>query len=130
MSGGDKEPRWIEITDDSSSSGMEIDPGEKYHDLGAKNPQAPVPRGPGDVIIHRAVLSDLTGVSAIMDWISDGDLVIIEMAELLKRETELHIAVTQIKNFVERDLSGSLLRLGNTRLLLLPSQFESTEDLK
>ncbi|MFL2963816.1 MAG: hypothetical protein ACJZ46_06240 [Candidatus Thalassarchaeaceae archaeon] len=128
MGRGDEEPRWIEMSEISNSSEGEIIPGENYHDLGAKYPDAPIPRENDDVIIRRSVLEDLTGVSTIMNWISDGDLVIIEMSELMKRETELHIAVSKIKDFVELDLSGTVLQLGKTRLLILPPEFETTEE--
>ena len=128
MGRGDEEPRWIEMSEISNSSEGEITPGENYHDLGAKYPDAPIPRENDDVIIRRSVLEDLTGVSTIMNWISDGDLVIIEMSELMKRETELHIAVSKIKDFVELDLSGTVLQLGKTRLLILPPEFETTEE--
>jgi len=128
MGRGDEEPRWIEMSEISNPSEGEITPGENYHDLGAKYPDAPIPRENDDVIIRRSVLEDLTGVSTIMNWISDGDLVIIEMSELMKRETELHIAVSKIKDFVELDLSGTVLQLGKTRLLILPPEFETTEE--
>jgi hypothetical protein len=49
------------------------------------------------------------------------------MAELIKRETELNIAVKRISNFVESDLSGTVLLLGKSRLLLLPSKFDGNE---
>ena len=102
-----------------------IEAGEDYHDLGMKYPDAPVPRGVGDVIVHRAILDDFTGVSSLMDWISDGDLVIVEMTNLLKKDMKLHLAVDRIQDFVERDLSGQVIRLGQSRLLLLPPAFES-----
>ena len=42
-----------------------------------------MPRYPGWMetsSFHRAVLEDVTGISQIMDWVSDGDIVIIEMS--------------------------------------------------
>ena len=62
----------------------------------------------------------------VMDWVSDGDLVIVEMSRLLGRELELQTAVERIRSFVEEDLSGEVVRLGDSRLLLLPMNFEST----
>jgi SepF-like predicted cell division protein (DUF552 family) len=128
MGRGEEEPRWIEMSEISNSNEGGITPGEKYHDLGAKYPDAPIPRERDDVIIRRSVLKDLTGVSTILNWISDGDLVIIEMSELMKRETELHAAINKIKDFVELDIHGSVLQLGKTRLLILPPTFETTEE--
>ena len=128
MGRGEEEPRWIEMSDISNSNEGEIAPGENYHDLGTKYPNAPIPRENNDVIIRRCVLKDLTGVSTILNWISDGDLVIIEMSKLMKRETELHAAIKKIRDFVELDLCGSVLQLGKTRLLILPPVFETTEE--
>jgi SepF-like predicted cell division protein (DUF552 family) len=128
MRGKEEEPRWIEMSEASGLSKKEISPGENYHDLALKYPDAPIPRENDDVIIRRGILKDLTGVSTILNWISDGDLVIIEMSELMKRETELHAAVKQIKDFVELDLYGNILQLGKTRLLILPPLFETKEE--
>jgi SepF-like predicted cell division protein (DUF552 family) len=125
MSANDGGPKWVDMPSASkvSTSGMEA--GEDYHDLGMKYPDAPVPRGIGDVIVHRAILDDITGVGSLMDWISEGDLVIVEMTDLLEKDMELHLAVDKIQDFVERDLSGQVIRLGQSRLLLLPPMFES-----
>jgi SepF-like predicted cell division protein (DUF552 family) len=110
------------ISDQSNGS---IEPGEPYHDLGMKFPHAPVPRTHGDVIVHRALLEDVTGLAQLMDWISDGDIVIVEMTGLMSRDLELQLAVGKIQEFVEDDLRGHLVRLGNARLLLLPPTFDS-----
>jgi SepF-like predicted cell division protein (DUF552 family) len=128
MSKGEGGPRWIEMSEISNSNEGEIAPGENYHDLATKYPNAPIPREKDDVIIRRCVLKDLTGVPTILNWISDGDLVIIEMSKLMKRETELHAAIKKIRDFVELDLCGSVLQLGKTRLLILPPIFETTEE--
>jgi len=90
-----------------------------------KFPHAPVPRTQGDVIVHRSLLEDVTGIAQLMDWISDGDIVIVEMTGLMSRDMELQLAVGKIQEFVEGDMRGQLVRLGNTRLLLLPPSFES-----
>ena len=60
MGRGEEEPRWIEMSEISNSNEGGITPGEKYHDLGAKYPDAPIPRERDDVIIRRSVLKDLT----------------------------------------------------------------------
>ena len=123
---GSDEPRWIEMPSVPNDSGMVMEPGQDYHDLADRYPDAPVPRGVSDAVVHRAVLDDITGVSMVMDWVSDGDLVIIEMSRMLSRELELQTAIEKLRGFVEDDLCGEVVRLGDTRLLLLPSEFEST----
>ena len=122
-----REPRWIEMPSVNDAPGYDLEPGQKYHDLGERYPDAPVPRGIRDAIVHRAVLDDITGVSRVMDWVSDGDLVIVEMSNLLTRELELQTAVERIRDFVEDDISGEVVRLGDSRLLLLPNDFESVK---
>jgi len=121
----DNGPKWVEMPSISDQSNGSIEPGEPYHDLGMKFPHAPVPRTHGDVIVHRALLEDVTGLAQLMDWISDGDIVIVEMTGLMSRDLELQLAVGKIQEFVEDDLRGQLVRLGNARLLLLPPTFDS-----
>lgn len=121
----DKGPKWVEMPSISDQSSASIGPGEPYHDLGMKFPHAPVPRTQGDVIVHRALLEDVTGIAQLMDWISDGDIVIVEMTDLMSRDMELQLAVGRIQEFVEGDMRGQLVRLGNARLLLLPPTFDS-----
>jgi len=123
---GSSEPRWIEMPSVPNDSVAIMEPGQDYHDLADRYPAAPVPRGTSDAVIHRAMLDDITGVPMVMDWVSDGDLVIVEMSRMLGRELELQTAVERLRGFIEDDLCGEVVRLGDTRLLLLPSEFEST----
>lgn len=119
------EPRWIEMPSLPNVRGAKsIDVGQDYHDLGELYVDAPVVRGEGDVIVRRAVLDDLTGIPQILDWISDGDIVILEMSRLIAVETELRIAVDRMQTFIENDLMGELVRIGQNRLLLLPASFD------
>ena len=68
------EPRWIEMPSlPVQASTATIEAGQDYHDLGELYADAPVARGVGDVIVHRAVLDDITGIPEILDWLSDGD---------------------------------------------------------
>ena len=122
--GGRKEPKWIEVR--GSEPNMDsMAPGQDYHDLGTSYPDAPVPRIVGDVVIRRCDLDDLTGISELMNWISDGDMVIVKMGEIIKNDLELSVAVSRIQKFVEDDIAGEVVRLGDRRLLLLPSNFTS-----
>ena len=121
----DDGPRWVEMPSISDQSVGRIEAGESYHDLGLKFPDAPVPRMKSDVIVHRAILEDVTGIPELLNWISDGDVVIVEMTGIMSRDMELRLAVGKMQDFIERDLNGQLVRLGNTRLLLLPPTFDS-----
>jgi len=120
-----REPKWVDMPSISDNAIGGLEAGESYHDLGMKFPDAPVPRNNADVIVHRAVLEDVTGISHLMDWIADGDIVIVEMTGLMSRDMELRLAVGKIQDFVEGDMNGQLVRLGNSRLLLIPPTFES-----
>ena len=118
-------PKWVEMPSVSSEAIGKLEPGENYHDLGLKYPDAPVPRDNKDIIVHRAQLNDISGVSQLMDWVSEGDIVIVEMAEIMDRDMELKLSVGRIQDFIAADLRGKLVRLGNSRLLLLPPTFSS-----
>ena len=77
-------------------------------------------------IVHRASLEDITGIPTIMNWVADGDIVIVEMSSIISREIELQTAVTKLQKFIEDDIKGSVLSLGHNRLLLLPSEYGSS----
>jgi SepF-like predicted cell division protein (DUF552 family) len=122
----DTGPKWVDMPSVSGNSSGTIDVGEDYHDLGSKYPDAPIPRSIGDVIVHRALLEDISGIVDLMNWVSDGDIVIVEMTGLLSRDMELQLAVSKMQEFVEGDICGQVVRLGNSRLLLLPPSFDSS----
>ena len=121
----DEGPKWVEMPSVSNEVFGKLEPGENYHDLGLKYPDAPVPRDNRDIIVHRAQLNDISGVSQLMDWVSEGDIAIVEMTEMMDRDMELKLSVGRIQDFIETDLRGQLVRLGNSRLLLLPPTFSS-----
>jgi len=121
----DEGPKWVEMPSVSNEAFGKLEPGENYHDLGLKYPDAPVPRDNRDIIVHRAQLNDISGVSQLMDWVSEGDIAIVEMTEMMDRDMELKLSVGRIQDFIETDLRGQLVRLGNSRLLLLPPTFSS-----
>jgi len=125
MTSSDNGPKWVDMPSVARPNSRGVEVGENYHDLGMKYPDAPIPRARGDVIVHRATLVDVTGISKLMNWVSEGDVVIVEMTDLLEREMELQMAVNRIRDFIERDLCGQVVRLGQSRLLLLPPTFES-----
>ena len=117
-------PKWIEVSNYDTHR-ESLGPGQDYHDLGSSYPDAPVPRIVGDTVIRRAELQDLTGISEIMNWVSDGDIVIVKMGRIINNDLELNVAVNKIQRFVDDDISGEVLRLGEKRLLLLPSSFSN-----
>ncbi len=119
------EPKWIEMPSLPNRGFNSIDAEQDYHDLGERYPQAPVPLRLEDTLVHRASLEDITGISIIMNWIADGDVVILEMSSMIKREVELQTAVSKLQKFIENEMKGTVFGLGHNRLLLLPSSFGS-----
>ena len=92
----------------------------RYHDMEKLYPDAPVPKVAGGLVIHRAVLHDLTGLPQLMDWVADGEAAIVRMEKMMNREVELQTAIERLNLFVESDLGGQIIRLTERRLMLLP----------
>jgi len=91
-----------------------------YHDLGKLYPNAPVALVPDGLVLHRAVLHDLTGITVLLDWLADGDAAIVEMEKLMSRDVELNTAIDELNQFIAADLGGQIVQLTDTRLMLLP----------
>ena len=124
------EPRWLKVPSIEPGPLPSPDPGQVYHDLGSLYPDAPVPRHPQEVVIRRAVLHDVSGLEMLLDWAADGQIVIIELRRIIDRDFELTTAIEQLSNFVEGDLGGPLVQLGEERILLLPPGFRGISGLE
>jgi len=107
-----------------------------YHDLAKMYPHPPVPINSNGLVIHRAILHDVTGIYKLLDWLADGEAVIVEMERLMARDVELQTALKQLSTFVESDIGGQIVKVTESRLMLLPPgckglrgvEVESTED--
>tara|TARA_B100000768_G_scaffold60730_1_gene58804 strand:+ start:10746 stop:11390 length:645 start_codon:yes stop_codon:yes gene_type:complete len=95
--------------------------GPGFYDLGKKYPNPPLPSEDGGLVLHRAVLNDLTGCDVLLDWVAEGHAVIVEMKRLMKRTVEFNAALAQLNAFIVDDVGGQLLRMTESRLLLLPA---------
>ena len=124
------EPRWLNVPSIEPGPLPSPDPGQVYHDLGSLYPDAPVPRHPQEVVIRRAVLHDVSGLEMLLDWAADSQIVIIELRRIIDRDFELTTAIEQLSNFVEGDLGGQLVQLGEERILLLPPGFRGMSGLE
>ena len=91
-----------------------------FHNLGNKYPDPPITSYETGLVVHRAVLNDMTGISTLLDWLADGHASIVEMARLIKRDTEFSAALDQLHTFIEGDLGGQIIQITDTRLMLLP----------
>lgn len=114
-------PRWMDMPSIAESQPEPIEPAQKYHDLGDLYPDAPTPMMRGDAIIHRAILHDSSGIEQLFDWIADGDVVVVELKRLIHREIEFANCIARLQELVEGDLGGSLVQVGDDRLILLPA---------
>ncbi len=121
-------PRWLDVPSLASAT-VAPELGEEYHDLGRRHPIAPVPRTQNDAMIHRALLHDLTGVEQLQDWLSEGDIVIVELKRLMNRGSEFKQAVSRLQIFIEKDIGGEMVQLGDSRLMLLPGSFRGIEGI-
>ena len=114
-------PRRLNLpSEETSVSKVVSDVSNRYHDLGKLYPNAPVPSSPNGLVIHSATLHDLTGIYKLMDWLADGEAVIVRMEKLLSRDLELQKAIEQLNQFILHDIGGQIIRLTETRLMLLP----------
>ena len=91
-----------------------------FHNLGNKYPDPPITSKDTGLVVHRAVLNDMTGISTLLDWLADGHASIVEMGRLIKRDTEFSAALDQLHTFIEGDLGGQIIQITDTRLMLLP----------
>ena len=105
-------------------------PEQQYHDLGDLYPDAPVPTMRGEAIIHRAVLHDSSGIETLFDWVADGDVVIVELKRLIQREVEFANCISRLQEMVEGDLCGTLVQVGDDRLILLPAGFAAVKGVE
>tara|TARA_B100001248_G_scaffold262622_1_gene260122 strand:+ start:492 stop:1070 length:579 start_codon:yes stop_codon:yes gene_type:complete len=98
----------------------EVPSNKIYHNLGNKYPDPPITSKDTGLVVHRAILNDITGTSTLLDWLSDGHASIVEMGRLIKRDTEFGAALDAMHTFIEGDLGGQIIQLTDTRLMLLP----------
>ena len=91
-----------------------------FHNLGNKYPDPPITSNETGLVVHRAVLNDITGTSTLLDWLADGHASIVEMGRLIKRDTEFSTALDELHTFIEGDLGGQIIQITDTRFMLLP----------
>ena len=91
-----------------------------YHDLGQLYPNAPVPLFEGEMVLHNSTLLDITGCGTLMDWVSEGHGCIVEMKRMMGQVTEFNLALSRLTEFIEGDVQGQIIRITDSRLLLLP----------
>lgn len=91
-----------------------------YHDLGELYPNPPILDNGNGMVLHRAVLNDITGCGQLMDWVADDHAVIVEMNRLMKKTVEFNAALAHLNAFIDSDLGGQIIQMTETRLMLLP----------
>ena len=91
-----------------------------YHKLGEMYPNPPIIENQDGMVLHRAVLNDITGCAQLMDWVADDHAVIVEMNRLMKKTVEFNSAISRLNTFIDSDLGGQIIQVTETRLMLLP----------
>ena len=91
-----------------------------YHNLGKMYPNPPIPMNNTGLVLHRATLYDMTGIDTLLDWVSDGDAALVEMARLMNREHEVQTVFARLHRFIEKDMGGQIVQVTETRVMLLP----------
>ena len=91
-----------------------------FHDLGKMYPDAAIPAKPDGLVIHKAILNDISGLAQLLDWVADGHGVIVNMERLYQRDDEFLSVVSRLQNFIINDLAGQVLKMTDDHLLLLP----------
>ena len=123
-------PRWMDMPSIAESQPEPVAPAQAYHDLGDLYPDAPVPLMRGEAIIHRSVLHDSAGIDALFDWVAAGDVAIVELKRLIHREVEFASCIARLQELIEGDLGGTLVQVGNDRLILLPAEFATVKGVE
>ena len=123
-------PRWMDIPSIAEAQPEPITPAQAYHDLGDLYPDAPIPLMRGEAIIHRAVLQDSSGIETLFDWVAAGDVAIVELKRLIRREVEFANCVSRLQELIEGDLGGALVQVGDNRLILLPAGFAAVRGVE
>ncbi len=123
-------PRWMDMPSIAESQPEPVTPAQAYHDLGDLYPDAPVPIMRGEAIIHRAVLHDSSGIETLFDWVAAGDVAIVELKRLIHREIEFASCISRLQELIEGDLGGTLVQVGDNRLILLPTGFAAVKGVE
>jgi len=123
-------PRWMDMPSIAEAQPEPVAPAQAYHDLGDLYPDAPIPLMRGEAIIHRAVLQDSSGIEALFDWVAAGDVAIVELKRLIRREVEFANCVSRLQELIEQDLGGTLVQVGDDRLILLPAGFAAVKGVE
>ena len=94
--------------------------GSTFHDLGKLYPNAPIPDKDG-LILRNATIDDPNGLVDVMNWVSQGDIVILDVSPVIDYEDRLNQIINPLMALVENQIGGELLNFGRTRLLILPN---------
>ena len=111
-------------TSDEPGGGSKLGDGSIFHDLEKMYPDAPIPEEGGQ-ILRNAVIDGSDGLPMLMDWVSQGDMVIVDVSPIIDHPGRLSEVIDPLMVFVEQQMGGQLLNFGHSRLLLLPSTHQA-----
>lgn len=93
--------------------------GSTFHDLDKLFPHAPIPVD-GGVILRNATIDGPDGLPEVLDWVSQGDIVILDVAPVMENESRIKEIIDPLMLMLENQVGGEILNFGKSRLLLLP----------
>lgn len=111
-------PNWFQMPSTRSLDDDKIEE-RRYHDLDQLYPDPPISTDNG-VIVRRATLHEFSGAGRILDWVADGDIVLLELGRVVNRDFEFKHIVGELMQFVRDDIGGDILQFQDNHLLILP----------
>ncbi len=115
-------PREINMPSIKKVQGVEEKIDHLYHDLNILYPNPPIPDESQGVVIRRAKLAGISGISNVLNWVSENSAVVVNLDKIMSRENDLSVTLNLFTTFVEKDMGGQILQLTKSKVLLLPPE--------
>ena len=122
-------PREINMPSIKMVQGVEEEVDHLYHDLNILYPNPPIPDESRGVVIRRAKLAGISGISNVLNWVSENSAVVVNLDNIMSKENDLSVTLNLFTTFVEKDMGGQILQLTKSKVLLLPPECQGSTSL-
>mgnify|MGYP001213824443 CR=1 FL=1 len=122
INSGETPPREINMPSVQKTEFTEKNTDYMYHDLGLLYPNPPIPSESEGVVLRRAKLTSTSGIKEILNWVSENSAVVVNLEQIITKESELNETISSFSTFVQEDIGGQILQLTKSKILLLPSE--------